>query len=167
MAGSHVPLQPKARLSMLGYAACIAFLTYPTIFIVDRANFDVVVFIFVALFALFYQRGHAVLAVVVLAPAIAMKGYPAILLTLPLLDRRFKELVLACLMARLLTFGALALFQDGLFLELQKMLASFQTASRIAFGSGALIRFNSSSTRRCCSSWDKLNPTWRSTLGST
>lgn len=144
LAGSHVPLPPKPRLSMLGYAACIAFLTYPTFFIVDRANFDVVVFIFVALFALLYQRGHVVLAVVVLTPAIAMKGYPAILLTLPLLDRRFKELVLACLLAGLLTFGALALFQDGLLIELQKMLVSFQRASGIGFGSGALIRFNSS-----------------------
>jgi len=134
----------KDRLPILGYAVCIAYLTYPTLFLVDRANLDGVILVLIALFALLYQRGHLTLAVVVLSPAIAMKGYPAILLSLPLLDRRYKELLLASFLAALLTLGGLAIFHDGMFAEAQKMVVSFQRASAIAFGAGSLVRFNSS-----------------------
>jgi hypothetical protein len=144
LAGTPSPHGVKSRLSIFGYALCIAYLAYPTIFLVDRANFDAVVFVLIAGFALLYQRGNVALAVAILSPAIAMKGYPAILLTLPLIDRRFKELMLACLLTCLLSLGALAVFSDGLVVEAHKMLVSFQRASAIAFDGGSLVRFNSS-----------------------
>jgi len=138
------PRRGLGRLVTLGTIACIAFLTYPVMFIVDRANFDVVVFVFISLFVLLHQRQQFVMATVVLSLAIAMKGYPAILLTLLLLDRRYKELVLGCVLVVILTFGSLAIFKDGVLIEIQKTLVSFQRASSIAFGSGSLVRFNSS-----------------------
>jgi hypothetical protein len=119
-------------------------MSYPVIFAVDRANFDVVVFFFISLFALFYQRGKFTLATLLLAFPIAMKGYPLVLLILPLLDRRIKDVFLSSALVATLEIASLALFKDGLVVEFGKMVVSFSSAYSIAFGLGSLVRFNSS-----------------------
>jgi hypothetical protein len=122
----------------------LAFMTYPVLFALDRANFDIVIFILLSLSIFFYQKNKFTLSVVLLSLTIAMKGYTAILLALFLLDRRYKELFLAAILVPALTIGSLILFKEGLWGELTKMLVSFQSASKIAFDMGSLIRFNSS-----------------------
>lgn len=131
----------------LGIRISIYFLfllTYPVLFIVDRANFDIVVFILISLFALLYQKKNYTMALIMLAFATAMKGYPLVLYTIPLLDRRIKEIFLSSILLGLLETVSLALFKDGLIVEFSKMLTSFGSAYSIAFEHGSLIRFNSS-----------------------
>ena len=122
----------------------LALFTYPVLFILDRANFDIVVFIFISLFAFFYQRGRLTLATLLLAFPIAMKGYPLVLLTIPLLDKRIRDIVLTGALAVTLELISLAVFANGLVIEFSKMLTSFGSAYSIAFESGSLVRFNSS-----------------------
>lgn len=119
-------------------------LTYPILFAVDRANFDIVIFFFVSIFVLLYQNGKHTLAVLMLAIPIAMKGYPLVLLVLPLLDRRIRDIFFCGMSVILFEVTSLALFKDGLVKEFGKMLVSFSHAYNIAFDFGSLIRFNSS-----------------------
>jgi hypothetical protein len=136
--GQRQPLSGRMQV----YA--LVFLTYPVLFAVDRANFDIVIFVFISLFAYFYHRGRTTLATLLLAFPIAMKGYPLVLMMIPLLDKRLKEFVLTGVLVAMLEIISLAVFKDGLVMELGKMLTSFQTAYSIAFEEGSLIRFNSS-----------------------
>lgn len=125
-------------------ALTLVLLTYPILFILDRANFDIIVFIFISLFVYLYQRGRLTLAVLLLAFPIAMKGYPLVLLTIPLLDKRIRDILLTGGLTFALEIVSLAVFKGGLAIEFSKMLASFGTSYSIAFGSGSLVRFNSS-----------------------
>lgn len=133
-------LQPSEIINLFILTA----MTYPVLFILDRTNFDIVIFIFIALFAWFYKKGEKTLATLLLAIPIAMKGYPLVLLTVPLLDKRFKNIAITGGLVVFLEVISLAIFKDGLVVEFSKMMTSFGTAFSIAFESGSLIRFNSS-----------------------
>lgn len=122
----------------------IAAMTYPILFALDRANFDILVFIFIALFAWYYQKGNKTIATLLLAIPIAMKGYAVVLLLIPLIDKRIRDVIITSGLVLLLELISLALFQDGLITEFTKMVTSFFSAYRIAFEAGSLIRFNSS-----------------------
>ena len=79
-------------------------LSYPVLFALDRANMEMLVFVFVAGFFYFtYVRECPWMAVLCLAAAIAFKLYPATLLLLLLAERRFKPLVLTVIIAGGLT----------------------------------------------------------------
>jgi len=122
----------------------IATMTYPILFVLDRANFDIIVFIFIALFTWNYQKGNKTLATLLLAVPIAMKGYAVFLLVIPLFDKHFRDVILTGGLVILLEVISLALFKDGLIAEFTKMINSFISAYSIAFETGSLIRFNSS-----------------------
>lgn len=86
----------------------LAFFNYPMLFALDRANIEIYLFLFLALFAYFYHFKKAdLLADVFLALAISMKLYPGVLVVLYLRDRKFKHLLYIVLMC--LAFSALSL----------------------------------------------------------
>ena len=79
-------------------------LSYPVLFVLDRANVEMLVFVFIAGFFYFtYVRERAWMAALCLAAAIAFKLFPATLLLLLLAERRFKLLVLTVIIAGCLT----------------------------------------------------------------
>jgi hypothetical protein len=79
-------------------------LSYPVLFVLDRANVEMLIFVFIAGFFYFtYVRECAWMAALCLAAAIAFKLYPATLLLLLLAERRFKPLVLTVIIAGGLT----------------------------------------------------------------
>lgn len=97
------------RLKLVG----LAFLSYPFLFVFDRANIEAMVFVFLALFLRYYQRNERRYSVFFLACAIAMKIYPAAFLLVFLRDRKFKEFLYALLTAGGLTLLAMAVFKGG------------------------------------------------------
>jgi len=98
----------------------IVFLTYPVLFAVDRANFDLLVVPLLFLFALTYGRQQHKTSTVFLALAIALKPYTAIFAIVYFLDKRFRDGLLVIFNAVFLTALSLSLFKDGLFVETQK-----------------------------------------------
>jgi len=116
----------KAKLNSRQLLAifAIAFLTYPVLFGVDRANFDLLVLPLLFLFALTYERQKYAASTVFLALAIALKPYTAIFVIIYFLDKRFRDGLLAVFNAVFLTAFSLSLFKDGLFLETKKYSAA-------------------------------------------
>ncbi len=102
-------------LTRIQYGFVLVALSYPVLFVLDRGNVEMLVFVFIAGFLYFlYVRESTVPAAVFLAAAIAFKLYPATLLLLLLAERRFRALALTLVMAVGFTaLGALAVTAIG------------------------------------------------------
>ena len=98
----------------------IVFLTYPVLFAVDRANFDLLVVPCLFLFAFTYERQKYKASTVFLALAIALKPFAAVFIIVYVLDKKFKDGLLVIFNTVFLSVLSLALFKDGLFMETHK-----------------------------------------------
>ncbi len=90
-----------------------SLLSYPVLFALSRGNYELIVFIFVALFVYFYEKNNITISILFLSLAIAMKPFPGIFLILFLSDRKYKEAVYAALLATLITIASYASFHEG------------------------------------------------------
>lgn len=77
--------------------AVLALLSYPVLFVIDRGNLEMVVFVFLAAFFYLYYVRHSRWAWIPLALAIGSKYYWVTLLVLPLSDRQMRQAVYALL----------------------------------------------------------------------
>ncbi len=121
-----------ARESALQYGISVGIFTifsFPVLFALDRGNFELLLLIhigvwFMAQEWLFrradFRRLATVVSVIALGSAIAMKGYPGLLLLVNLAERRFKTMFATLALAGVLTFVGLATMGDGLALELAR-----------------------------------------------
>jgi len=134
--------QPIAR--QLIYIFIFTFLTYPVFHLIDRSNFDTVMFMLVVLSLYAYRKKHFSISAILLACTIAMKAYTGVFLVLFICDRRYRELLLCVIVAFLLTVGSLAIFKEGLVIEYQKMLNTFGNAFMVSVGRGRNLSFSSS-----------------------
>ena len=99
-------------------AFIIVFASYPVVFILERGNFEMMIFVYIYLFLHFYQRGKLGWSAFFLACAAAMKLYPAVLgvlfLRRSVFRRQFKYGLLSAVFAVLLTCGSAALYPGGI-----------------------------------------------------
>ena len=98
----------------------IVFLTYPVLFAVDRANFDLLVVACLFLFAFTYERQKYKASTVFLALAIALKPLAAIFIIVYVIDKKFRHGLLVIFNTVFLTVLSLSIFKDGLFVETPK-----------------------------------------------
>jgi hypothetical protein len=95
------------RLSRALHVAVLALLPYPVLFVIDRGNLEMAVFIFLAAFFWLYYRRRSGWAFVPLALAIAAKYYWVSLLLLLLLDRQWRQALWSILTALATSLAAL------------------------------------------------------------
>lgn len=88
------------------YTLLLGLLTYPVIFIIDRGNLDMVVFIALAAFLYAYLVRHSRWSWVFLAFAISAKYYPAPLVVLFLCDKRYRQALFTFMGAAAFTLGS-------------------------------------------------------------
>lgn len=93
----------------------LLLLSYPFLFLIDRANFEALVYVFISLFVYFqYIDRRPNLALILLASAIAMKLFPAIFLLLFIADRDYKGLIKTVVLTVVLTLATLAAAMGGM-----------------------------------------------------
>jgi len=100
------------------------FLSYPVLFSIDRGNFEFLLFVALLASLYFYIKQDYLISAICLALAIAMKIYPALFLLIFIADKKYREAILAIVIAVLLTLVSLLFFQGGLvanFLNLLNM----------------------------------------------
>jgi hypothetical protein len=127
----------KARPSLHRWIPLFAlvFLTYPVLFALDRANFDILVCASLLLFAFMCQRQKHTASTVFLALAIALKPYTIVLAMVYVFDKRYRHFVIVLCGAFFLSALSLSLFKDGLLVEAQKYLSSLsQTTTHLSGG---------------------------------
>jgi hypothetical protein len=101
LAGGEAPLTVRAQ-----HVAILVLLSYPVLFVIDRGNLEMVMFVVLALFFYLYYGRHSRWAWLPLAFAIAGKYYWVTLLVLPLSDRQMRQAVYALAGSVVLTLGS-------------------------------------------------------------
>jgi hypothetical protein len=134
----------KKRIDLRDYISLfvLTFLTYPILFAIDRANFDLIICIMLFLFVLFYQKKKILLSTVFLGIAIAIKPFAGLFILLYLFDKEYKAALILLFNVLVLTVISLSLFKDGLFIESQKFLLDFSSAGKLIV-SGSIAHFSS------------------------
>ncbi|MGA2911285.1 MAG: glycosyltransferase family 87 protein [Candidatus Levyibacteriota bacterium] len=99
-------------LESLRNAFIISLMSYPFLFAFQTANLEIITFIAVCLFFIFYKK-HKTLSVLALAYAISMKLFPGVFIILLLLEKRFKDIFLTCVFTVFFTILPLLIFDGG------------------------------------------------------
>ena len=91
-------------------------MSYPFLFSIDRANFEIYVFIFICLFVYFYKNNRVIISIIFLSFAISMKITPALFLVILLSNKKYREILFTMIIVSVLTITSY-LSIDGGFLE--------------------------------------------------
>jgi len=104
--------QTANKLQTAQNVLVLTLMSYPILFLLDRGNFEILVFLCLYGFAILYESKPGWSAAL-LGIAIAMKATPALLLLLLLRDRRWKLTLLTILGVGLTTLAAYLSYPDG------------------------------------------------------
>lgn len=96
----------------------LTLMAYPTLFCIERANSECLIFIFAGLFFINYSQKKFFLSAIFLACATAMKGYFGLFILLFLLDKHYKEAFIFCFLTGLFTVVSLILLKHSIFYQL-------------------------------------------------
>lgn len=121
----------------------ILVLTYPFLFTLDRGNIEILLFVFLLFFLLFFIQKKYVLSAIFLSFAIALKVYPAVFLVLYVPEKKYRALVLSIGVTALLTLGSLALFSGGFLANVQFLIhaSNFSNGNLVFFlGSANMVQ---------------------------
>lgn len=93
----------------------ITFLAYPVLYIVDRGNFDMFLFILFVGFVYFFKSEKYLLSAVFLAIGNAIKPFTIFFLVLFLFKKRYKEFFLSLVVTGLLVVGGFMLLKGNFY----------------------------------------------------
>ncbi|MGB8212228.1 MAG: glycosyltransferase 87 family protein [Anaerolineales bacterium] len=111
----------------------ITFLSYPFLFALDRGNFESLLFILLLAFTFFYTKKHYLASAIILAFAISMKIYPAILLVLFIPEKKYHEAAVCAISTIVITLASLLCFKGGLFANLSFLMKGSNIGSNWMF----------------------------------
>ncbi|MDD3435682.1 MAG: glycosyltransferase 87 family protein [Candidatus Gastranaerophilales bacterium] len=103
----------------------LTIVSYPVLYILDKGNLDMLLFIFFGLFAYSFKKEKYLLSSVFLAMLNAMKPFTWLFLFLFLFKKKYKEFFLSIILTVLLTIGSFMAFKGGFFEQLSILFKSF------------------------------------------
>jgi len=107
-------IKGKSVTINIRYLFVLTFMSFPVLFLLDRANFEIFVYIFLFGFVFFYVNNWYYLSVLMLSLAICLKIFPAVFLVLFVSDKKYVEALLTVLLTMGLTVIPLSLSTFGL-----------------------------------------------------
>lgn len=125
----------------------ITAMSYPVLYILDKGNFDMFLFVILGLFAYFFKAEKYFIAAILLAIETAIKPFTFLFFILFLFKKRFKEFFLAVLLTVLLIIGSFFFFKGGFadqFVNLIKILALYKNTFTYALDNNFGISYGSS-----------------------
>lgn len=93
----------------------MSVLSYPLLFLLDRGNFDMIIFVIFAAFIFAFQKEKYILAAVLLGLINAMKPFSVLFLFLFLFKKKYKEFFLSAGMSFILVTCGFFLFKGAYF----------------------------------------------------
>jgi hypothetical protein len=106
------------------------FLTYPFLFSLDRANYEIVVFLCLYIYIFSYKK-KPLISAVFLGFAIALKAFPVIFSILLLTDRKYKELAIAAIVSISTTLLSYATLPGGISTNIPSHLHNLQLYTQL------------------------------------
>lgn len=125
----------------------LTFLSYPLLYLVDRGNLDMIIFMFLAGFAYCFRNEKYKLSALFLALANAMKPFGALFLIIFLIKKRYREFFLSYGLTLLLVFGGFLFFKGNILYQLGILLQSwfFSTNNYVYLNDNSFGMVNGSS----------------------
>lgn len=108
----NIPFSDNAII--VKYVLVLSSLTYPFLFCLNRGNYEIILFIFLATFIYLYKQGKVYQSIPFLSLAISLKPFPSIFIILLLSDRKYKPAFYTLLFAFLITVASYASFKGGI-----------------------------------------------------
>jgi len=140
----YINLKTKNLIANIRNIFIFIFLSYPVIFTLDRANFEIFVFIFTYFFIMLYYKNKSLFANIFLIFAICMKLFPAVFLLLYIIDKKFREASIVIISSVVITLTSYALFPGGLLYNISTHLKSLELYNKsYAIGDAGLQMGNS------------------------
>ncbi len=102
-------------------------ISYPVIFALDRGNIDIWIGLLGAIFVLTQRTKFWIVGLIFLSLAIALKGYPAVLLLLLVSERQYKRMIFCSISALLISIIILQFLWDGFDLNLTGFLSNLNS----------------------------------------
>lgn len=127
---TYKTIKTDSKLESLQSAFIISMMSYPFLFSLQTANIEMITFIFICLFFIFFKR-HRLLSNISLAYAISMKVFPAIFIVLLMLEKRYKDIFFTCLFTVLFTLLPLIIFDGGFNKGIGNYLARFKESQNM------------------------------------
>jgi hypothetical protein len=100
----------------------LTFFAYPFLFALDRANFEVFLFFFLALFIIFFKQEKFLVSSLLLAIPIGMKLFPAVFLVLFANKKGFKYILSTVFFVLIFNMFSLLLFPGAMLANLKGMM---------------------------------------------
>lgn len=125
----------------------ITTMSYPVLYILDKGNFDMFLFVILGLFAYAFKAEKYFIAAILLAIETAIKPFTFLFFILFLFKKRFKEFFLAVLLTFLLIIGSFFFFKGGFLnqiINLIKILALYKHTFAYALDNNFGISYCSS-----------------------
>lgn len=115
------------------------FLSFPFIFSFDRANFELVVYIFLSFAFYYYKKDCDSKAGIFLGLATAIKLFPGVLVFIFIFQRKWKAVWATILSASFSTLAALIYLPESIFANIQRMLLNMKLFTNLyAIDNGGL-----------------------------
>lgn len=93
----------------------LSIISYPILYLLDKGNFDMLLFVFLGLFVFSFKSEKYLLSAFLLALENAMKPFCILFLFLFLFKKKYKEFLLSVILTVLFIFGGFLLFHGGFF----------------------------------------------------
>lgn len=110
------------------YSFVLIFMSYPILFVIDRGNVEIWLFLSLLMFVNFYAKEKIILSILFLSIAISMKLYPAVFGLIFLFDKKYKEIFYTSITTISITLISMVFLKGGVFNSingLTKCLAEF------------------------------------------
>lgn len=114
----------KSKLWNVFNIFVLTFLSYPFLVLLDRGNFDMIIFLFFAAFVFAFKSKKYQLAAVLLGIINAMKPFSVIFLAMFIFEKKYREFFLSVATSFLLVFGVFLIFKGNVFEQIAVMLKS-------------------------------------------
>jgi hypothetical protein len=129
---SYSNLKTNSRIESLLNTFVISILSYPFLITFQTANVEIITFISVVLFFVFYSKKRF-LSIFFLAYAISMKVFPGIFIVLLFSEKRYKEIFLIMAFVVLFTLLPLVLFDGGFNRGIGNYVANLTASQKMYF----------------------------------
>ncbi len=110
----------------------LTILSYPFLYIIDKGNTDMILFVLLGLFVFAFKAERYFLAAVLLAVENAFKPFPFLFLIFFLLKKKYKEFFLSIILTIILVIGGFMLLKGDFFNQIIALLRNL-TLFKIAY----------------------------------
>jgi hypothetical protein len=124
------------------WAFVISFITYPVLFALDRANYDLLITLLLGLYLVLFLKKKYLLSALVLSLSTAIKPFSGLFYILFLFDKKYREVLIGFLNFIFLNLVSLIAFKGSFFDQVQKYIVEMLQVKKL-ISTGSILRFSS------------------------